>query len=364
MLSAVPAAAAMEVFQTVQAYTAGQFSNVESSQWYEQSVQKAYELGLMSGDPSGTFRPTGQVTLAETVTVAARIHSLATTGAENFVQGNPWYQVYVDYALQNGILTAEPADYSKGATRLEFAQILAKALPAESLTAINQVADGAIPDVADEESVYLLYRAGVLTGSDKLGTFLPDSTIQRCEVAAIVSRMALPELRQLVSLGGESGLLQNDNEKTETEDNRVVIRDDDDEDEDEDEDIRDHEQGAVPSEPSYVDENNALTKPFDEVYPDLFASGEIEYSGERILIKLEEEPSGKLSGELFEAGVTRLEEMYALPDAIWYKTWYCMRNGDSISGCLQNMYGMRMGVRRFVLVHIVTRRWKLPFLLT
>ena len=90
MLSAVPAAAAMEVFQPVQAYTAGQFYDVESSQWYEQSVQKAYELGLMSGDPSGTFRPTGQVTLAETVTVAARIHSLATTGAENFTQGAPW----------------------------------------------------------------------------------------------------------------------------------------------------------------------------------------------------------------------------------------------------------------------------------
>ena len=315
MLSAVPAATAMEVFQTMQTYTVGQFSDVKSDQWYEQSVQKAYELGLMSGDPSGTFRPTGQVTLAETVTVAARIHSLATIGAENFVQGSPWYQVYVDYALQNGILAAEPADYSKAATRLEFAQILAKALPSEKLTAINQVADGAIPDVTEDESVYLLYRAGVLTGSDKLGTFLPDSTIQRCEVAAIVSRMALPELRQLVSLGGESGLLQNNNEKLENDDNRVVIRDDD----DEDEDIRDHEQGTVPSEPSYVDENNALTKPFDEVYPDLFASGEIEYSGDRILIKLEEEPSGRLSGELSEAGVTHLEEMYALPDAIWYK---------------------------------------------
>ena len=317
MLSAVPAAAAMEVFQPVQAYTAGQFYDVESSQWYEQSVQKAYELGLMSGDPSGTFRPTGQVTLAETVTVAARIHSLATTGAENFVQGSPWYQVYVDYAQQNGMLTVEPADYSKAATRLEFAQILAKALPAEDLTAINQVADGAIPDVADDQSVYSLYRAGVLTGSDKQGTFLPDSTIQRCEVAAIVTRMALPELRQLVSLGGESGLLQNDNEKPASDDNRVVIRDD--AEGEDDEEVVDKEQGDVSSEPSYVDENNALTKPFDEVYPDLFASGAFAYSGDRILIKLEDEPSGKLSAELFDAGVTHLEEMYALPDAVWYK---------------------------------------------
>ena len=66
LMSAVPTALAAQVFSPVKTYTAGQFSDVESSQWYEQSVQKAYELGLMSGAPSGTFRPTGQVTLAET----------------------------------------------------------------------------------------------------------------------------------------------------------------------------------------------------------------------------------------------------------------------------------------------------------
>ena len=127
MLSVIPTVLAAEVFQTVQTYTAGQFSDVEAGQWYEQAVQKTYELGLMSGDPAGTFRPSGQVTLAETVTVAARIHALATTGAETFEQGSPWYQVYADYAMQNGILMEEPADYTKAATRLEFAQILANA---------------------------------------------------------------------------------------------------------------------------------------------------------------------------------------------------------------------------------------------
>ena len=192
LLSAVPSAAAAEAFQLVKTYAAGQFADLGTDQWYEESVQKAYELGLMCGDPNGDFRPAGQMTLAEVVTVAARIHALAATGTEDFVQGDPWYQVYVDYALQNGILTEAPADCAKAATRLEFARILAKALPAEDLPAINVVEYGMIPDVADDESVYLLYRAGVLTGSDERGTFLPDSTIQRSEVAAIVSRMALP----------------------------------------------------------------------------------------------------------------------------------------------------------------------------
>lgn len=335
LLSAVPSAAAAEAFQLVKTYVAGQFTDLGTDQWYEASVQKAYELGLMSGDPNGEFRPAGQVTLAETVTVAARIHALATTGAEAFVQGEPWYQVYADYALQNGILTEPPADYTKAATRLEFARILAKALPVDDLPAINVVEYGMIPDVADEESVYLLYRAGVLTGSDARGTFLPDSTIQRSEVAAIVSRMALPELRQTVLLGETTGLLG------------PVVSEDEDEDEDDEEDrssnrdkdryedwyedryedwIADEEVSAeVPAAPDFMDENNALTKPFDQVYPDLFASGTLEYSGEYILIKLEEAPSGRLSGELYDAGVTRLEELYSLAESVWYKAEI---NGD------------------------------------
>lgn len=313
LMSAVPTALAAQVFSPVKTYTAGQFSDVETGQWYESSVQTAYELGLMSGDAEGTFRPSGQVTLAETVTVAARIHALATAGEEHFGQESPWYQVYVDYALEKGILSAALSDYTKAATRLEFAQILAKALPAENLFAINHVEEGAIPDVTDEESVYLLYRAGVLTGSDSKGTFLPESNIQRCEVAAIVSRMAVPELRQLVTLDKPEAVLVADTSKdTEKENDRVIIGDDR-------EDKEENVQAAVPSKPAYVDENNALTKPFDEVYPDLFASGEVEYSGEHILIKLEKAPSGRLSKKLKDAGVTYLEEMYKLTKAVWYK---------------------------------------------
>ena len=50
------------------------------------------------------------------------------------------------------------------------------------------------------DAVYLLYRAGVLTGSDSAGTFRPDSTIKRSEAAAIVTRMADPSLRQRITL--------------------------------------------------------------------------------------------------------------------------------------------------------------------
>ena len=45
----------------------------------------------------------------------------------------------------------------------------------------------------------LLYRAGVLTGSNG-GRFKPDDTIRRSEAAAILTRMAVPSLRQKVEI--------------------------------------------------------------------------------------------------------------------------------------------------------------------
>ena len=47
-----------------------------------------------------------------------------------------------------------------------------------------------------------LYRAGVLTGSDDAGSFRPNTTIRRSEAAAIVTRMADPDLREQFTLTG------------------------------------------------------------------------------------------------------------------------------------------------------------------
>jgi hypothetical protein len=86
------------------------FSDVAQNDWFYDSVKGAYELDLMAGTGDGKFNPAGEISLAETVTIAARIHSIHATGEEAFAHGAPWYQVYVDYALNNGILSSELAD--------------------------------------------------------------------------------------------------------------------------------------------------------------------------------------------------------------------------------------------------------------
>ena len=205
LFGTLPAAlAGYENFTAQAAYTPGQFTDVAADAWYAENVRASYEYGLINGQSDTRFAPDSALTVAEAVKLAACLHSIYYTGSADFAESQPWYQTYVDYALQNRILSAARSDYTQPATRAVFASVLAAALPADALTAINTVEDGAIPDVSMSASyadaVYLLYRAGVLTGSDSAGSFSPSSTIRRSEAAAIVTRMADPSLRQTVTV--------------------------------------------------------------------------------------------------------------------------------------------------------------------
>jgi hypothetical protein len=193
------AAASFSNFTKTKTYVDGQFTDV-SNQWFAPYVQTAYEYGLINGKTPTTFEPQSNLKISEAIKLAACIHSIYYTGSATFTEGTPWYQQYVDYALNEGIIQAPFADYNAYATRSDFAVIFASALPDEALTALNVLGDNAIPDVSIKytygPAVYTLYRAGILTGSDTAGTFYPNSTITRDGVAAIAARMANPALRQ------------------------------------------------------------------------------------------------------------------------------------------------------------------------
>ena len=181
---------------------AGVFTDVDENAWYgfynQKVIASAYEYGLMKGNGDTTFNPTGNVTIAEAITIAARVHSIYTTGAEDFVQSNPWYQVYIDYAVANGIIfTNSFNDYSRAATRAEMAYIFSRSLPQTEFEERNTV--NSLPDVNNtvpySSAVITLYKAGVLTGSDEKGTFHPYGNITRAEAAAIITRVILPDMR-------------------------------------------------------------------------------------------------------------------------------------------------------------------------
>lgn len=198
----------LDNFQKDRIYTNDVFNDNDMSNWYYPNVASAYEYRLMDGIENNLFRPNGNVTIAESITIAVRINCIYFDGGlpefETDVDST-WYDAYVQSALRRNIIELEYPDYDATATRAQFAEILSRSINLLDFEEINWVNDGAIPDVPADadytDAVYMLYRAGVLIGSDATGRFNPDSTITRAEVAAIITRIVDPGLRQTVELG-------------------------------------------------------------------------------------------------------------------------------------------------------------------
>lgn len=198
-----PATAGMDNFSPSYSYYDGLFWDVGQNDWFEENVACAYELGLMNGMGGGSFAPHSEVTLAQAITLAARIHSIYYTGSDNFAPSpsGSWYTPYVIYANQNDI-PCNFYDLNRPATREQFVYILSAALPKSALPAIptNQWAI----DFSDynycayTDAIDLMTRAGIIQGmQDGYGglQFDPSSTINRASVSAIVTRMAKFDLR-------------------------------------------------------------------------------------------------------------------------------------------------------------------------
>jgi hypothetical protein len=178
-------------------------ADVPEDAWYAKDVRTAYFTGLVNGKTATSFEPAANITYAETVKLAACMQQLYTSGEVTLTNGSPnWYDSYAAYARENGII-ARDYDWNAQATRAEFVEIFAHALPEGAYHQINDVPDDGIPDVKaahpQAESVYLFYRAGILIGSPtegaSFGEFRPDNTITRAEVAAILTRMMYAEYR-------------------------------------------------------------------------------------------------------------------------------------------------------------------------
>lgn len=199
----VPALAAEGKLEKVNTYTPGQFTDVTADLWCAANVQIAYEYGIMGGKTATYFDTESDLTVAQAVVMACRLHSGYVGDGAEFAAADPWYQSYLDYAADNGILWKYD-DYDTAVSRAAFAMILGSALPDEALPVISDIEDGAIPDVPEDagyaQAVYRLYDAGVLTGNDASGTFTPFSHITRGAAAAIIGRMADPSLRKAITL--------------------------------------------------------------------------------------------------------------------------------------------------------------------
>ncbi len=195
-------------FEKTATYTDGMFSDVPEAEWFADEVKSTYQLGLMNGTGGSLFEPDGEISVAEAVTLCARVRSIynGDPTLSNSTTGN-WYDTYVQYAVDCGFLKDGQFDsYDRSITRAEMATLFYDALPDGYYKRINNVSY--IPDVDTASESYRkilnLYNAGIVMGNDNYGNFSPDSSIKRCEAAAIINRVALEENRVRRALAVET----------------------------------------------------------------------------------------------------------------------------------------------------------------
>ena len=202
----------MEHFESVQPYD-GRFQDVPEGAWFFPNVSRLYEMGLAQGQSADRYAPQEEVTLAEAVSFVARLRSLYLTGdaeagpAACAASEEPWYGRYVTYLKEQQVIGGEfDGRCGEDATRAEVAGIIAGALREEpfgernaAVVELGYEGGGFIQDVTSStpyrEEILQLYRWGILSGTDRKGTYLPDDSISRAEMAALLTRMADPSLR-------------------------------------------------------------------------------------------------------------------------------------------------------------------------
>ena len=160
-VSAAPAVSAEGTEAFVKRYEYGDdvFSDVHAGDWFFENVKACYEYGLMNGKGQNRFDPAGNISVAEACTIAARLHSITAKGTESFESTKPWYQAYITYCLENGLLDESPAEPDAKAERSLFAALLCRSMPIQEQ--INNVPDGALPDISESDGygaeIYSMY---------------------------------------------------------------------------------------------------------------------------------------------------------------------------------------------------------------
>ena len=136
--------------------------------------------------------------VGDAIKMACIVHNLYWGERAAFLEGTPWYQVYVDYALMHHIILEgeyeEPVEF---VTRAEMAAIFSRAVPKSELAPKNNLPVPVdLPAGRTGDAVTLLLRAGILAKRIAGAVFDPDGYVSRTEASVIMGRIVNPAFRK------------------------------------------------------------------------------------------------------------------------------------------------------------------------
>lgn len=170
------------------------FGDLKDFEWAEESIEKLYEKGIISGKSEGYYMPADNVSRAEFIkmlTVALGISQSSDIPFKD-VAKDSWYREYIEKAYAAGIIlgtsdgTFAPEERI---SRQDMAVIIYRA----AKSYFNSDAEIKFTDSADAaeyaiEAVKALNAAGIINGMPD-GSFMPESFATRAQTAVIIERL-------------------------------------------------------------------------------------------------------------------------------------------------------------------------------
>ncbi len=198
--------AALLFLVTAAPASAATFSDLQGN-WSYQAVTRVATLDLISGYPSGQFMPDQPVSLLESIVLLLKACGYNPSSGQNTGQAAspasgvpqvPWGQPYVNAAVAKNIIPDDVLgafNPDAPATRAEIAVMLGRLLQlpvSESSAPGSSVSDSfsdlSTAPAADIPYITAIHAAGLMQGYSD-GSFGPQKSITRAEMAALLARM-------------------------------------------------------------------------------------------------------------------------------------------------------------------------------
>lgn len=169
------------------------FTDLPSSHWAYDSIQKMQEKGIVKGYPDGRFKPSDTVTYGEFIKMAV----VALNGKDDITNASDathWASGYYKAAMDKNLFNSKQISerqLSRDIPRADMALISANAIKAGAVDGYAELIES-LPDVGkDTENEYQIvqaYGAGLITGYEG-GTFCPDGVLTRAEASTVIYRI-------------------------------------------------------------------------------------------------------------------------------------------------------------------------------
>ena len=159
------------------------FTDVSTTNWSYPYVTELAASGVVSGITPTVYGAREQVKWGEALKM---VLLAAGYPAQSEGTGANWAANYLSYAYRNNLVSSSNINLNSSITRLEMAELAAKALKLSPATSIK--AGIVAPTDTTNGYVYALYNAGIVGGDSSSGRNLykPNSTLLRDEMAKIV----------------------------------------------------------------------------------------------------------------------------------------------------------------------------------